>query len=121
MTKLKKKNTLANLNIYPKSVIDAMNESLKCRQSENVFREMLNKNKQTDLRKEEGKVILPVLTDEELEKLLGEDFRTAYSGHVAEYRSIAKAQRDADIEALFKMARDSPTGTFIIDSKIQSC
>ena len=62
-------------------------------------------------------MILPVLTDEELEELLGEDFSTAYSGHVVEYRSIAKAQRDADIETLFRMARESPTKEFVIDSK----
>ena len=33
-----------------------------------------------------------LMSDEELEKLLGEDFRTAYSGHVAEYQDIAQAQ-----------------------------
>ncbi len=63
-------------------------------------------------------MILPVLSDEKLEELLGEDFKTAYSGHIAEYRSIAKAQCDADIKALFRMAKESPTGTFVIDSKV---
>jgi len=33
-----------------------------------------------------------LLTDREMEKLLGEDFKTAYSRHIAEYHSIAKAQ-----------------------------
>ena len=32
------------------------------------------------------------LTEKELEDLLGEDFSTAYSGHVAEYQTIADAQ-----------------------------
>ena len=33
-----------------------------------------------------------VMKREQLEILLGEDFRTAYSGHVAEYKNIAETQ-----------------------------
>ena len=44
-----------------------------------------------------------VMSDEQLEKLLGEDFKTAYSGHVEEYQSIAKAQ--AEITAKITMRR----------------
>jgi len=40
----------------------------------------------------------PVLSDEQLEQLLEIDFATAYSGHIAEYRLTAEAQRDADVE-----------------------
>ena len=40
-----------------------------------------------------------VMRDEQLEELLGVDFRTAYSGHVAEYRSIAKAQAETSFKA----------------------
>ena len=39
-----------------------------------------------------------ILNDEELEELLGEDFATAYSGHVEEYRSVAKAQHQQDMK-----------------------
>ena len=40
-----------------------------------------------------------VLTKAAQERLLGEDFSTAYSGHVAEYQDIAKAQHEADMAA----------------------
>ena len=45
----------------------------------------MNTNLKTD---DEG-----ILSDEAMENLLGEDFSTAYSGHVAEYRVISKAQK----------------------------
>jgi len=35
-----------------------------------------------------------LLTDEEMEKILGIDFTTAYSGHIAEYKAIRNAQAD---------------------------
>jgi len=38
-----------------------------------------------------------VLSDEELEKLLGVEFETEYSGHVRDYRNIAQAQLDVDV------------------------
>ena len=33
-----------------------------------------------------------LLTDEEIEKVIGEDLRHCYSGHVKEYKEIARAQ-----------------------------
>lgn len=38
-----------------------------------------------------------VLTKAAQERLLGEDFSTAHSGHVAEYQAIAEAQHEADM------------------------
>jgi len=35
-----------------------------------------------------------LLTDEEMGKILGIDFTTAYSGHIAEYKAIRDAQAD---------------------------
>jgi len=40
------------------------------------------------------------------------------TGHMAEAFELGA---DAMLEALFKMARESPTGEFVIDSKIYNC
>ena len=40
-----------------------------------------------------------VMSDEQLEDLLGEDFKTAYSGHIKEYQAIAKAQAEISFRA----------------------
>ena len=45
-----------------------------------------------------------LLSDKQLEELLGEDFKTVYSGHVEEYRSIAKAQSKRWMELLKQRA-----------------
>jgi hypothetical protein len=55
----------------------------------------------SDIKPEELKLI----SDEEMEKLLGEDFSTAYSGHVNEYHIIAQAQLKYCQEQLREMLR----------------
>ena len=41
-----------------------------------------------------------MMSDKELEELLGEDFSTAYSGHIAEYRKIAEISFKAGIKTV---------------------
>lgn len=41
-----------------------------------------------------------LLTDEEIQELLDVDFRTAHSGHVAEYQLVAKAQLKEAVKEL---------------------
>ena len=41
-----------------------------------------------------------LLSDEELQELLGVDFKTAYSGHIAEYQAVAQAQLKKVVEIL---------------------
>lgn len=41
-----------------------------------------------------------LLTDKEIERVIGEELRHIYSGHVAEYKDIAQAQLKAVVEQL---------------------
>lgn len=53
-----------------------------------------------------------LLGDEEIEQLIGVEFKTAYSGHVEEYRSIAKAQLKKVAEII---KRDCPETLFLLE------
>ncbi len=73
-------------------------------------------------------MILPILSDEEIKSIVLKHYDNSkrklpliLSIYLGDNFDVAKAQRDADIEALFKMARESPTGEFVIDSKIYNC
>jgi len=41
-----------------------------------------------------------LLTDEQLEESTGVEFKTAYSGHIEEYRGVAKAQLQAILDVI---------------------